>query len=226
MLVHSNDKDNPEVKLTIKAKIAIKVAYEPKRLNLSLKKENADCPEITLTSLDNQPFSIEKFKSTADCIAADYDSSVRATKFVLQPEVDIEKLRKALNGRIEISLTHPETDTATIPFNALPEFKIDPPTLIILNAEPQKLIKREVWILSNYDEDFEIETTSSKKGIITVLSQKKIDNRYEFELGITPPEGKKRFFSDVFFVNIKGSEKLEITCRGFYSKKATASFSR
>jgi len=221
VLVHSNDKDNPEVKLTIKAKVAIKVAYEPKRLNLSLKKENAGCPEITLTSLDNQPFSIEKFKSTADCITADYDSSVKATKFVLRPKVDMEKLRKDLNGRIKISLTHPETDTATIFFNALPEFKIDPPTIIILNAEPQKSIKREVWILSNYDEDFEIETTSSKKGIIRILSQKKIGNRYEFELEITPPAAgdKGRLFTDVFYVNLKGGEKLKIICRGFYSKK-------
>ena len=62
---------------------------------------------------------------------------------------------------------------------------------------------------------------SSKKGNIKVLSQEKIDNRYKFELQITPPvvEDKQKFFSDVFFVNIKNGERLEITCRGFYSSE-------
>ena len=222
LYVSSNDKVSPKVTLTIKAKIAPKVRYEPKKLNLLLNEENAGCPEITLSSLNNLPFSIRRFNSTANCITADFDSSVKATRFVLEPKVDMEKLGKGLNGRIDIGLTHPQCDTVTIPFNVLPKFKIEPPLIIIFKAEPEKPITREVWILNNYDEEFEIESTSSKKGITKVLSQEKIGNRYKLKLEITPPaaEDKQRLFSDVFSVNIKGGEKLEITCRGFYSKKA------
>jgi hypothetical protein len=146
---------------------------------------------------------------------------VKATKFVIEAKVDIEKLRKRLNGRIDIDLTHPECKKVTIPFSVLPRFKISPPSISILGAGPQKPITREVWILNNYGGDFEVESVSSKKGIIKVLSQEKIDNRYKFELEITPPaaEGKTKTFSDVFFVNIKGGEKLEVACRGFYAKK-------
>ena len=62
---------------------------------------------------------------------------------------------------------------------------------------------------------------SSQKGIIKVLGQERINNRYKFELQITPPAagGKQKTFTDVFGVNIKDGKKLEIACRGFYSKK-------
>jgi hypothetical protein len=88
-----------------------------------------------------------------------------------------------------------------------------------LNAQPQKSLTREIWVLNNYGEDFEVESTSSKEGIIKVLCQEKVGNRYKFELEIIPPrlaEGK-RVFTDVFYVKIKGHKTLELNCRGFYS---------
>ena len=218
--VNNNDKTNPRVGLTIAARIVPKVDYEPKTINLVLRGD-ANCPSITLTCLDGKPFSIKQFKSTGDCITADIDSSVEATKFVLQPKIDTERLRKGLNGVIEISLTHPECDTVTIPFNALPTFEIKPPVIIAFNAEPQKPIDRDLWILNNYGEDFEIEATSSQNKYIAVTSQQKIHNGYQLRLAITPPEAlsNQRTFTDVFSVNIKGGEKLIVTCRGFYLTK-------
>ena len=68
LFVHSNDETKPKVTLTLKAGIVSKVDYQPKKLNLSLRAENADCPTITLTSIDNQPFAIKRVKSTGDCI--------------------------------------------------------------------------------------------------------------------------------------------------------------
>jgi len=221
--VNSNDKARPSVTLTVKARIVPKVSYQPEKLNLSLKDENAGCPEITLTSLDNQPFAIRQFKSTANSITAEFDASVKKAKFVLQPKVDVEILRRALNGSISISLTHPECRTVTIPFNTRPRFKITPLSIYILHAEPGKPTKRKVWIFNNYGEDFEIESASPQKGIIKVLSQEKVRSGYQFELEITPPavEGKKTIFKDVLFVNIKGGGKLQISCRGFYDSRGT-----
>jgi len=232
LFVSSNDKTKPKVELTLKANIVTKVDYQPKKLDLLLNKENAGCPAITIRSLDGKPFSIKqfeatgRFKSAEKVITADYDSSAKATEFVLQPKVDVEKLRKELNGRIEITLTYPESYVIAIPFEVLPRFKITPPSLIIYRGELGKPVTKEVWILSNYDEDFEVESTSTQEGAIKVLSQEKIDNRYKFELEITPPaskKGRKGFFTDTFFVNIKGGEKLKVACRGFYSKKVEES---
>lgn len=221
LYVYSNDEASPKITLTVKAKVVMKVDYKPKRLNLLLKSENADCPEIILRSVDNEKFAIRRFKSTGNCIKADIDPSVQATKFVLQPKVDMGVIQKALKGRVDISLTHPGCKAITIPYEALPRFEVDPPAIMIYKAEPQKPVSKEIWVLNNYDEDFEVESVSSKKGTIKVLTQEKVDKSYKFELEITPPGGeeKLRIFMDTFIVSIKGGDKLEISCRGFYSKK-------
>jgi hypothetical protein len=62
LVIHSNDTARPEVTLSVKANVKIQVDHEPDTLNLVLNKENADCPQLTLTSIDNQPFSITSFK--------------------------------------------------------------------------------------------------------------------------------------------------------------------
>ena len=220
--VSSNDSARPRVKLTVKARIVQQVVYKPERLSLSLKDPNGGCPKITISSVDNQPFAIKSLESPENCITAAFDSSVKEAKFVLEPKVDIERLEKNLRGQIRIGLTHPKCSMVSIPFNVLPRFTVTPRAIAVRNAEPGKLIKKEVSILNNYNEDFEVESTSSKNGIIKVLSQQKVGNRCNFELEIMPPqEDDKRFFADVFYVNMKGGRQLEINCRGFYPRKAT-----
>jgi hypothetical protein len=218
--VNSNDKTSPRIALTLKVRVVSKVSCSPKRLRLFLEEENAGCPKIVLSSLDNQPFAITKFGSTADCITADVDGSVEATKFILEPSVDTEKLNNNLKGRINISLTHPEEKEARIFFDVLPKFRIDPPLILTFNAEPQKPILRKITVLNNYGGDFEIESASSKDNTVKVLSRKKIRDGYQFEVEIMPPptEGKTQFI-DVFFVKIKGGDGLGTVCRGFYTRK-------
>ncbi len=218
--VNSSDKKRPRVALTIKAKIVAKVDWEPKRLKFSPKKDEAGCPKITLRCLDNQLFSITGFKSTADCITADYDPSTEATKFILQPKINLEKLRKGLSGVINISLTHPDFDTVTIVFDVLPKFTISPPTIVVFDATPNKPLVRKVWVLNNTGEDFEVESTSSRNNIVNVLGQERVGKGYLREVELTPPaiEGDRKVFTDVLSVNIKGSEKLMVSCRGFYSR--------
>jgi hypothetical protein len=220
LYVSSNDQVNPKITLSIKAKIVPKVAYEPQKVQIFLKGENAGCPEITLTSLDNQPFSIKAFKSSSDCITADVDSSVEATKFLLQPKVDFEKLQSSSSGAISISLTHPQCGIISIFFSVLPRFQSKPRSIIVFNAEPQKPMVRKISVLSNYSEDFEVESASSKNDCVKVLSQEKIANGYQLEVEITPPPaddtGK---FTDELYVSLKGGEKLEITSYGHYSRQ-------
>ncbi|MHC4542709.1 MAG: DUF1573 domain-containing protein, partial [Planctomycetota bacterium] len=129
--VSSNDEANPKVTLTIRARIVPKVGYEPKRIYLVLDKENAGCPEIILTSLDKQPFSIKAFTSTGGSITADVDPSVEATKFLLRPKVDLEKLEERSAGFLAITLTHPELSRVTIYFSTQQRFKTTPASIIV-----------------------------------------------------------------------------------------------
>jgi len=222
LVVHSNDKTNPQTSLTIKAQVVLKVAWEPKRLRLFLDEDNAGCPKITISSIDERPFSITGFKSTADCITADFDPTVEANKFVLEPKIDAEKLKTSLKGRVNITFSHPQGKNATILYSVLPKYTVNPPLLIIFDAMPDKPIVRKISILNNYRKEFEIESLSSKNNVvgIEVLEQKKISNGYQLEVAITPPasEGKTKF-SDQLSVSIKDGEELPIRCNGYYSKR-------
>ncbi len=219
--VHTNDLTKRKVTLTLKANIVIKVDYKPKRLNLSLKTEDANCPDIVLASVDDKLFSIKKITSTAGCIKIDFDPSQKATKFVLKPKGDIKKLERSPKGSIEISLTHPGCKAISIPFEALPVFKLNPRAFIIFNAQPEQPEVRKLWVLNNYNEEFEIESASSEKGTIKIIDRKKIGKaRYQFDLQIVPPAGKnKKVFTDTFYIDIKGGKRLKVRCRGFYANK-------
>ena len=222
LVISSNDPVNPSVRLTIKSEIEPKITCKPKRLKLFLNEENAGCDTLTISSLDDQPFSIKTFRSTADCITADYDPTVKATEFVLDLKVDMEKIQKNQKGSIDINLTHPETNVAFVQFDVTPKFTVNPPLLIVFNAESQKPIKRKVWIFNNYNEDFEIASATSKENTIKVVNQSKVNNGYQFEVEITPPEQEDQLrFTDVFNIEIKGDETKALTCNGYYVRSKT-----
>jgi hypothetical protein len=226
IVAYSNDPNNPAVNLTITAKVVLKVAWEPKRLKLFLDEENAGCPEITVSSIDDRSFSITEFKSTGDCITVDFDPTIEAAKFVLEPKIDTEKLKENLKGRIYISMNHPQGKNATIVYSVVPKYTVNPPLLIIFDAVPNKPIVRKISVLNNYEKDFEIESLTSKNNIvgIEVLDQKKISNEnqlgYQLDVAITPPadEGKAKF-TDQLSLNIKDDEELSIRCNGYYTKR-------
>jgi len=221
LTIHSNDPATPATILSLTATVVLQVDWEPKSLRLFLDKENAGCPKITIKSIDNQPFSILEFKSTADCITADYDSSVEATKFILEPRVNIEAMPKNFKGSININLSHPEGKTATILFSVLPTYTAKPSMIIVWDVEPEKPVVKKIDVLNNYQRDFEIESVTSKDNIIgiKVLEQRKITNGYQLDVELTPPAVEnKTNFKDELFVNIKGGEKLVIRCNGRYSK--------
>jgi hypothetical protein len=220
LYVSSNDKTGAEIALTIKAVVALKVCHQPDRLELMLKDSDANCPKITLTSVDGTPFSIKSFKSPGNGITASFDRKAKATSFVLQPTVNIRKLKKNRIGSIRIAVTHPQCKSVTVGYNVLAKFKVTPPRIMLRNVEQGKPVRREVWIVNNYNEDFQIESVRSKSNAIRVVKQEKLDNRCKLELEITPPSarGLPMMFTDVLYVNIKGGEKLRITCRGIYAK--------
>ena len=220
LVVHSNDKVNPETNLTIKAQTVLKVAWEPKRLRLFLDEENAGCPKISINSIDDRPFSITGFKSTADCITADFDPTAEATEFVLEPKIDVEKLGKSLKGRVNITFNHPMGKNATLVYSVLPKYTISPSMIFVWDAQPEQPVVKKISVLNNYRKDFEIESISSKRNIIgmKVVEQRKITNGYQLDLELIPPAVKNTTsFTDELSVNIKGDEKLTIRCNGYYS---------
>ncbi len=218
LYIQSNDPAQGLVTLTITATIVPRVHFEPSTLKLFLRQDTGGAGDITLASLDGRPFAITGFRTTATALRADFDPSVEATEFVLKPIADIEKLKSNLRGQISIDLTHPECRNVRILYDVLPEFTVNPPTIMLFNLKATQPVEREIWVLSNYQDDFEIESVSSQKGIVTLVSKAKIQNRYQLTLRITPPpaEGERAVLSDLIEVKIKDGETLAVQCRGFY----------
>ncbi len=220
LYVPSNARNNPRVELTVKANIILKVRVEPRRLTLAMDKENAACPPMTLSSIDNKPFRITSFHSTNDVITVEFDPNAAATKFVLQPKVNIEKLSKRLNGHIKIELTHPQCDLVSASYITPPLYKTNPATIIIQNADPTESIRRQVLIESNYGSNFQIESVSSEKGTMQLVGQKYVDKGIELEVQINPPPQamKTRFFTDRLYVQIKNGVKLQVHASMWFTK--------
>ena len=218
LFVSSNDPYNPQIELLVKANHAASVDFEPKKLDLLLMHENANCPKIVVASLDNRPFSITGFTSTGNCITAAYNPSMKSTRFVLEPKVDLNKLEMDVDGRFDISLSHPSCKAITGTYSAPPRFITNPRTITVNEANPGEKIVKSVKIVSNYNENFSIQPLRSSKGIVNVVDQKQIRNGYELQLEITPPQAgeQARAFTDMLGVKLPGIGNLRIDCNGFY----------
>jgi hypothetical protein len=219
LFVMSNDPNNPRQELTLKANVVLQVVIEPQTMQLSLDAADANVPAITIYSKDNKPFTIKGIESSGNAVTAQIDPNASAAKFVIQPKVDLAKLKTNLNGYVKFNITHPDIDMVTVTYTAMAEFEAQPASLILRNATPQKIEERELWVKNNYNKPFEIESVVSKNGYVKVSKEEKLNSVYKLKLEITPPEMQKTmFFSDVLTVRIKNGGTLDITCRGFYKR--------
>jgi len=231
----TNDPNQQIANLTIKANVVYRIEHSPSRVNLFPKKENAGCGPITLKSTDGKPFSIVGFRATANTMTADFDPNVKATEFVIKPIANVDRLTRNPKGQISINLNHPECSNVLIPYDVFPEFSVTPSQLTLFNLKANQPIQREIWIVSNYDEDFEIESVTSQKATMKVLESKKIPGtekvagvpsgagrtgaRYQLRVEIMPPavQGERSILTDVLEIKVKGGETLTVQCRGFYA---------
>jgi hypothetical protein len=221
--VLTNDVVSPTIQLNITATVQKKVEARPDILTLSLKQPNAGCPEITLHSLDNLPFTITQIKSTADCISINFDPSKQLVTHTLKPVVDIKKLEQILTGEIQFTLTHPQCNSVTVGFKTPAEFSTSPATILILNAEPNiPTIRDQVWVINNYGESFEIQSVNSLKGYVKNLSTQKAEaGRSALKLEITPPrrENNVNAFVDTVVIKTRNGKEIKIVCRGYYKRQ-------
>ena len=216
--LQTNDPDHSTTTLTIKASVVRRVDCQPESLKLVLRRPNAGCPDIMLASLDGRPFSITELRATSDVIMAPFDSHAKATEFVLKPQVDMARLAQNASGKISIDLTHPECTNVQLLYSVQPEFTISPPNIMLFNLRAGRTIHQVISIFSNYQGDFEIESTSSQKGAAKFLECTKVANGCQLRVEITPAaqEGQNANLSDTLQVKIKDGPTLPIPLRGFY----------
>lgn len=215
LYVLTNEKDNPRITLEIQATGVRRVGYKPERLRFSLEKGLPEVQEITLESLDGRPFSIKSFRSTGDCVTADFDPSVKAARFVLKAAVDTQKLKSNLDGHINIALTHPECPSVSVYFNVLPRFTVIPPTIIVLDAKPLQGIRKNLSVRSNYGEPFEIDGIVSDDGSVRLMNKKTIQDGWQLVIEIVPPdqEDKVGYHAGTFSIRLGDGMQLPVNYR-------------
>lgn len=229
----SNDrgKKASRFELTIKGKVELKVEVLPKKLDLILNQENGGLKTLKLKSKDGKAFAIKSFSSTQSVITADYDPTVEKTEFDIPLKVDVEKLRQNMHGTVKIIISHPDTSQVNLAFLAPALYIVSPGRFVVRDAEPGKVVSRELWVKSNYFEDVDIESITSTKGYMKVVKQEEVEVVKEKERGksvklfveITPPpqEGKtRRYLSDKLEIKLTDGEKLTVTMSGWYVLKS------
>jgi len=229
LYILSNDPKKPKYQFSVKAVVEVKVSFSPKRISLDLREENAAAPKIILKSKDDQPFSIKSITSSQSVVTVEFDPTVKATEFILEPKIDKEKIQKYNNGNIRIMVTHPGAGVINIAYNAKAPFTLSRQRILIRNAEPQKTVTKDTWIISNYDMPIEIEAISSKNNYMKVVSRKKQDDkRIKLTIEVTPPDKPsrkdkakkpKRYFTDNLTIKIKGGYTVVVNCNGWYKTK-------
>jgi len=234
LTVCSNDRDQPQVRLTIIANVVPKVACEPEQLDLSIKDNVAMCPPITLRSLDGTPFSVTGMFCSGNCLTAKLDPSAQAAAFTLQPTPDVEKLQKIPVGSLMLTLTHPECKQVTIGYKLRSGFQFVPVLPMFFDAKPNVPIQKAVYLSNNEAKDFEIASFSSERNLVQVVEKTKTapqggeGARYRLQVSITPPPkttGAERIFTATLLVHLTTGQTLKLDCRGFYATERSGTYS-
>ena len=217
--VISNDPVVSRAELTVKATVEIKVVVDPNRVELAINKENGGLASLKVKSLDNVPFAITSFTSTGQSITCQFDPADKKTEHVLKPTVNTSKLQEINTGIIQIGVSHPQTKEVVVGFNSLAMFELRPSRIILQNTAPGVMTKREVWIVNNYEQPFEIESITSRNGYMKVVSQKKDGFNIGLAIEITPPiqqEPIRRYITDELNIKIKNGPMLTVRCSGWF----------
>lgn len=220
--VNTNDTENPKVKLMIKAKVVPHIEVSPSELCFSEGQENVAAQDITLKSRDGGVFAITGFTSTNNVISIEFDPNVSASYFAFKPKVDMKKLKWNQDGTIKIKLSHPKQHSVDIHYETLSRFEIQPTSLLLNKIEPGQSQTKQILIKSTNGEPFKIDSISSKKGYIKVISQQPSSDAVELTVQVTAPakKGRTMYFGDELDIKINGGETITIRCNGFYRRDA------
>ena len=93
-----------------------------------------------------------------------------------------------------------------------------PTGVFLLHLSPQEPSINKVFVVSNYGEQFEIESTTSEKGLVKLLSQQKVTMGYQLEVEIVPPpRDETGTFNDVLHLRLNNGVDLSLKCYGRYA---------
>ncbi|MHC5119195.1 MAG: DUF1573 domain-containing protein, partial [Planctomycetota bacterium] len=222
LYILTNDPATARAQLVVKSKTIVNVVVTPEKVDLQFDQANAGMPDLSLKSIDDVPFSIKSISVFNNVITVPFDSEEKATRFILKPEVDLEKLKQLSGGVIQIYTDHPTGGRLMVKYNTKPLYEASNPRYVLPKIEPGKPILRDNLIRSNYGDIVQIESITSRNGYMEVQDQQQDGSDVKLTIKITPPaqeSSTKRNLNDELTIILKGGQKVPIRCRGWYKSK-------
>jgi hypothetical protein len=225
--VVTNEPNSSQNILTITGKIIQTLEWEPKNFEISAFKKDAECPEITITSLDDTKFSVKGFASTNQCLQAEFDPNYSSTQITLKPVIKFDELKQLASNKctINIELNHPNYKTISLSFDIIPSLQATPSLILVFKAGPNEPVIRSIKIQDNRNQalsDFpeQIESVVFKNGasVEILKSTNNGNNICKLDLKIMPSnvKGSELSLRDELLIKMKDGRELNIPVRIFY----------
>lgn len=161
IIVPSNDCERTKISLQIKAYVKTAVQVYPENIKFSLIDSKKGTEPVTIESIDNERFSITEIECTSNAISFEFNKYNISNKHALKPVVNTRYLSKNLNGTIMFKINHSKCKEVRVRWTCLKEFEINPTVFIVRNAIAGESLKRKIYIKSNYNQPFEVESIYS-----------------------------------------------------------------
>lgn len=226
----TNDPRNSVVQLTVTGEVTPTLTWQPARLQIAANTEDVVCPDITIKSLDEMPFSVKGIAVTGKCLVTKLDPDLKATEFTLKPTVDLAKLNALPTnyGSLRIALDHPDYKVLTLPFSITPPLQALPAQLLAFDARMGESMARTLQVQDNQvatdsNGSVQIESVSAKNGSRVELRRATPNSTgCELQLEIWPALGaeNRSFVSDQLAIKLKDGRELTVPLRVFYQSPA------
>ena len=119
------------------------------------------------------------------------------------------------NGFVTVHLSHPQAKLITIPYQIAQQYAVRPKVRQFTTISSGKSATAHINIISNYGEQFELDSIQSEKGTVNVTNTTKLTNGYQLQLQMNvPQDNKQRIHKDYLLVQIKDDTDsiLRILC--------------
>lgn len=224
----TNDPDKHRIKLTIKGNIIPTLTWTPENFDIFAYKEK-NCPEITIKSLDGTSFSVKNFSCSGKILSINLNPKYTASKIVLKPKIDIEKLHvfPSNAGYINIELNHPDYQMIRLNFNIIHSLQANPFYISVFNAKVNEPVIKTIEIQdneiqANKDISEQIESVATIGGAKTEIIKSVIhDKNCKLDLKISYSENndfETPSIMDHLIIKMKDGRELDIPIRIYYTK--------
>jgi len=193
----TNDPLRPRVPLTLSATVVQTLTWSPRRLALTWRGDEIECPTITLKNADGQPFAIKRAAVTGSGLVLPFDPNCRQADFGLRPQVHRDKLAALARpaGVVKLQLDHPDYNEITLGFELVPPVQATPGQVLVFGSKAGQPFVRKVILTDNQADPNEpcrlkvVSVVAEQGARVRILRQAPSPRGCDLDQELTPARG-------------------------------------